>query len=310
MAMMALGMLLAAGPAMAATQLGDAAPALAISKWVKGDAITLKEADEKDKVTVVEFWATWCGPCRVTIPHLTELQEKYKDDVVFIGVSAEEADVVASFVEKQGEKMAYRVAVDDERKTSKAYMEAFNVSGIPHAFIVDKAGHIVFSSHPMDEGFESTLQAVIADEFDLTAVKAKAEREGKINEALQAYEKVITGAEPVESAGKHEDALYALLKDDAERLAWLAYVLCEAPELAHRNLEFAAKMGKRAVELTEDKDADVLDSYATVLFNQGKAAEAIAVEKKALELVGDNAELREHIEQQIARFEAGATAES
>jgi thiol-disulfide isomerase/thioredoxin len=66
---------------------------------------------------VVEFWATWCGPCRVSIPHLTELQKKFKTQgVTFIGVSDETEDKVKPFVDKMGDKMDYTVAVDDERR--------------------------------------------------------------------------------------------------------------------------------------------------------------------------------------------------
>ncbi len=52
--------------------LGDPAPALAVKEFVKGAPVT---AFQKGNVYVVEFWATWCGPCRTSIPHLTELQK-------------------------------------------------------------------------------------------------------------------------------------------------------------------------------------------------------------------------------------------
>src|SRR5215510_7930870 len=102
-----------------AAQLGDPAPALQISDWVKGDPLDLAEAKGK-QVVVVEFWATWCGPCRVSIPHLTELQKKFKD-VAFVGVSNEDPDTVKKFVTKMGDQMDYAVAVDKEDKTSDGY---------------------------------------------------------------------------------------------------------------------------------------------------------------------------------------------
>src|SRR6188474_3333423 len=82
--------------ALSAAELGETAAPLEISEWVKGDAIDLATAKGK-KVLVVEFWATWCGPCRTSIPHLTEMQKKFKD-VVFIGVSDEDAATVKKFV--------------------------------------------------------------------------------------------------------------------------------------------------------------------------------------------------------------------
>src|SRR5215470_10631086 len=86
--------------ASAAEQLGvgDAAPKLEVKEFVKGEPV--KQFD-KGKIYVVEFWATWCPPCRESIPHLTGLQKKHKD-VVFIGVSVSERDPkgVKPFVEK------------------------------------------------------------------------------------------------------------------------------------------------------------------------------------------------------------------
>jgi len=131
---------------------GEPAAALAVAHWVKGDPV-----DVSSGVQVVEFWATWCPPCRTSIPHLTELQEKFKDrGVNIIGVSNEELDTVKPFVDKMGDKMAYTVAID-AGGTSEGYMTKYGVGGIPHAFVV-KDGAVVWHGHPMAE-----LEAAIAD---------------------------------------------------------------------------------------------------------------------------------------------------
>jgi thiol-disulfide isomerase/thioredoxin len=126
-------------PLAPAAELGDAAEPLQIAAWVKGKPVDLAAGKGK-QVFVIEFWATWCGPCRESIPHLTELQKQFKDKgVVFIGITDEKTEVAKKFVEKMGAKMDYTVAVD-AGKTSKGYMEAYGVNGIPNAFVVDKAG--------------------------------------------------------------------------------------------------------------------------------------------------------------------------
>src|SRR3954468_10526558 len=102
--------LAAAAPAAKPLSPGDPAPKLEVKEFVKGEPV---KALDKGTVYVVEFWATWCPPCRTSIPHLTELQKKHKDLVV-IGVSVSERDFdkVKPFVEEMGDKMDYRVAID------------------------------------------------------------------------------------------------------------------------------------------------------------------------------------------------------
>lgn len=147
-------------PAFAA-KLGDPAKPLQISKWVKGEPVKLSDGKGK-QIYVVEFWATWCPPCRDSIPHLTELQKKYKSKgVTFIGISTEKnAKTVERFVKSMGRKMDYTVALDKNNATAKAYMTAFGVNTIPHAFIVDKAGKIVWHGLPLSAKFEAQLKAM------------------------------------------------------------------------------------------------------------------------------------------------------
>ncbi len=129
------------------TKLGDAAYPLAGLTWVKGAPVTIAPG----KVYVVEFWATWCPPCRKSIPHLTELAKKYADRVVFIGVSDEDVATVKPFVADLGDQMDYNVAVDTAGKVIDGYMAAFGQGGIPTAFIVDAQSRVVWLGHPMGD---------------------------------------------------------------------------------------------------------------------------------------------------------------
>lgn len=194
--------------------LGDPAPKLVVKEFLKGEPV---RGFEPGKTYVVEFWATWCGPCLATIPHLTELQKKYQD-IRFIGVSIweDEPKEVAPFVKEMGDKMGYRVAVDavpdgaepEAGSMAKAWMDAAGEGGIPAAFIVNGEGKIAWIGHPllMDEPL-----AKIADgSYDLKA--AVAERK----EALEREAKLLAIYDKLEKA---EDDPKAMLKILDEAIA-------------------------------------------------------------------------------------------
>lgn len=160
----------------AVLSIGDKAPALSINKWVKGEPVT---SFQKGNVYVVEFWATWCGPCRQSIPHLTEIQSNFKGKgVTVIGVSSGETNGLADvepFVKKMGDKMVYTVAFDEQGQTSKAWMEASGQEGIPTSFIVNQEGRIAWIGHPM-AGLDGVLAKVVDKSFDLDKAAAEAKK--------------------------------------------------------------------------------------------------------------------------------------
>lgn len=155
----------------ATLKVGDPAPKLQVAKWVQG---TLVKEFEPGQTYIVEFWATWCGPCKVSIPHLNELHEKFKDKkLVVIGQDVWERDesLVAPFVKKMGDKMTYRVAMDDksdEKDGAMAvtWMKAAGQRGIPSAFIVNSEGKIAWIGHPMGLK-EALLEDILAGRHDL-----------------------------------------------------------------------------------------------------------------------------------------------
>jgi thiol-disulfide isomerase/thioredoxin len=103
-----------------------------------------KAPDLKGKPAVVEFWATWCPPCRASIPHLNELNKKYKDKgLVIIGISDEDQKKVTEF--RKTLPMDYTVAID-----KKDLGQKLGVTGIPHAFVVGKDGKVAWQGHPME----------------------------------------------------------------------------------------------------------------------------------------------------------------
>jgi thiol-disulfide isomerase/thioredoxin len=161
--------------------VGDAAPALQIEKWVKGEPVT---GFEKGKVYVVEFWATWCAPCKLSMPHLTELQQQYKDKgLTIIGVASpgwrNTQTEVEDFVKEGSIPMGYTVAWDkgvasDEKDkndkpvmlgaTDNAYMKAARQSGIPRSFVIDGKGNLAWLGHPME--LDYVLDEIVAGKWD------------------------------------------------------------------------------------------------------------------------------------------------
>src|SRR5947209_897878 len=90
-------------------KVGDAAPPLTVTKWLSGAEV---KSFEPGKVYVVEFWATWCGPCVVMMPHLGDIQEELgPKGVTVIGFTAKDdgntPERVAAFVGKRGDKLGY-----------------------------------------------------------------------------------------------------------------------------------------------------------------------------------------------------------
>ncbi len=212
-----LGLLLCLMPALwAQTTLkeGDKAPPLKVARWIKGNPV---QRFEPGRVYVVEFWATWCGPCRQSIPHLTELARKFAGKVTFVGVSIWEnprgntrddyIPRVEQFVREMGEKMDYTVAVDDPQGTmARTWMTAAGQNGIPTAFVVDQHGRIVWIGHPMAE-LEQVLEQVIAGRFNWQKV-AKERQARERDEA--AVDQLMRRVENLRQQKKYADALKEL----------------------------------------------------------------------------------------------------
>ncbi|MCX7626073.1 MAG: TlpA family protein disulfide reductase [Candidatus Sumerlaeaceae bacterium] len=150
-------------------ELGSPAKPLATVDWVTTPPASIAWG-AIGKITVVEFWATWCTPCRFSIPHLAELQDRYTSEgVTIVGISTEEKNVVADFVAARAGEMRYLVGVDRDNSLYRAYMRAFDVKGIPHAFIVSADGRILWHGHPLR--MDEPLAAIVDNRYDLEKMR-------------------------------------------------------------------------------------------------------------------------------------------
>jgi thiol-disulfide isomerase/thioredoxin len=155
----------------ASLKAGDPAPSLKITKWLQGDAV---KKFESGKVYVVEFWATWCASCIRHMPHLAELQSKYKEKgVTIIGFTSRDIlgsvgnteEEVSAFVKKRGPALKYTFAYADEATMIDAWMK-----GQEHfcTFVVDKAGRIAYVGGPLF--LDMVLSKVLAGDATAKAI--------------------------------------------------------------------------------------------------------------------------------------------
>lgn len=329
-------MMLPVAPAMAADEpaseapkaetgklvVGDKAPAIQVEKWLQGDEI--KEF-KTGHAYVVEFWATWCGPCINAMPHMSKMSKQYKDaNIHFVGVNvwernygAETLEKVTKFVKDQGSRLTYNVAYDGgDAKMANAYMKAAGQNGIPCAFLVDREGKIAWIGHPMmldlplDMMAKGTWDSVKGPAAIKSAEAAMEKIYEKANEgdfagaitAFDAFAKeypaVAGGMQDMKlqllMAGGKESESYALMQTmgetaiaekDVEKLNMIAWSIVDPDStFKNRNLELATKMAEKAVEFSEGKSPDVLDTMARVHFTKGEVDKAIEIQTKAVEL--------------------------
>ena len=243
-----------AAPTTLALSIGSKAPIPEISDFVRGEKPTFFEPG---KVYVIEFWATWCPPCRQSMPHLTKLAEDMKSKgVVIVGVSDEKVETVRTFLEKDEwkQKARYTLATDPDRSTHKAYMEASGQGGIPTAFIV-KEGVVQWIGHPME--MDAPLAKIVDGTWDPKTAK-------------QSFEDAV--AEEMKAMGRQNDMTKAIDSKDWDK----AVALIDA--------EIAASTGEEAMQSKVQK--------AQILLVAGRSEAAYAL---CAELIKEDPALRNFV---------------
>ncbi len=310
---------LAATSAKAQLKVGDVAPPVTVTDWVKGKPMDVLK-DNKGKVIVLEFWATWCAPCIQMIPSNTELYERYKDKgLVFIGVTdtgqGQQLSSVQAFVGQQGDRMSYPIAFDSTQKTDMAYVQGTGAIGIPHAVVIGKDGKIAWFGHPMEPIMETTIKDLLMDRFDPKRAEKQAEIQAKLTPLLNDFNFAVQRSEwdrclelteqmlaidpenfdamrfnvyilmeEMQSAEKLTNWVKTMIAkhgDNAQTMAILSSLMLAMPEVTDRQPELAIETANSAMA-SPSKDSLSLQMVAQTFYQLGLVDSAIKAQQAAV----------------------------
>ena len=331
--------------------IGDQAPPIDIAHWIKGDKI---DEFESGKVYVVEFWATWCGPCIASMPHLSELQEKYTDyDVKFISVSDEDLQTVVGFLFKEykgdgkihNDRTQYTLTTDPDKSVMNDYFRAAGQTGIPSAFIVGKDTKVEWIGHPMS--MDEPLESIVKDTWDRDQFKVTFEEnmaKQRLSQSMLKSVRDATSAKDWEAAIEAIDKLTALgddyaayktqkymiladqLKDydranafagevveqswdNANALNQIAWFMVDEAGLENCDAALAMKAAKRANELTEQKNAALLDTLARIYYETGDVKSALKWQRMAADQLNGNESYAEDVRKYLKKYQQEVDSE-
>lgn len=321
-----LGMSGAAAPALA-LNVGDKAPALAIAEWIQGEPIDFAK-DIGKRIYMVEFWATWCPPCKISVPVLNKIQNRFKDQLTIIGVTSADdrgntVSAVKRFVKEHGAGMIYHVAMDRDERTTTAYLASTGIPGIPYAYLVGNDGKIAWHGSPLDPAMEDIVTQLVAGKYDAESAKKAAETEREVQRRFQElftyvqrgeFSKVWDGligilkldpgnmdamdvltqiyvneTRDVDRFRRFVNEHIAAQKGSATVMLRLATVLCNIEDLGARVPDLAIEAAKAGYEASDRKDPMITATYAQALYQVGALDRAIELQKEAIAVGGEEA---------------------
>lgn len=282
-----------------ALAVGDKAPPLKVGEWVNPSPVDLLDTDSEapKPFFLIEFWATWCQPCRMMMPHINDLQRKYAGaGFVVIAISTEPADVVRRFVESMGPAMNYAVVVDtDKRDTYDAYMRAVGAPGIPHAFLIDREGRLVWYGVPAGKEIDPLIDRLAGTDYTLKSEQL-AERAERL---IARYFATLNRGDPAE-ARKLGERIVEWGRARPDMLREFAWRILTEPGIESRDAETALKAATVAVS-AKPEDFRALETLARAEFESGQVAGAVETQKRAIAACNE-AILRVRMEETLDTF--------
>jgi thiol-disulfide isomerase/thioredoxin len=294
-----------AASSVSALAVGESAPAMSVGEWVKASPVDLLDfgGDGPKPFFLIDFWATWCQPCRMMMPHINDLQRRYADaGLVVIGVSNESVETIRGFVESMGEGMGYAVVADTEgRDIYNAYMRPVGSPGIPHAFLIDRDGRLVWHGVPVEKEIDPLIERLAGKDYTL-----KSEQLAERAERLVARYFATLKRGDDEEAGKIGLRIVEWGSARPEMLREFAWRILTDPDLDSGDAETALAASKVAVQAGPN-DFRALETLALAQFESGHLAEAVETQKKAIAACPETV-LQKRMEETLDKFQS-ATAE-
>lgn len=249
--------------------VGDAAPAVSVAEWIVGGLAS----EGPPRVRVVEFWATWCAPCRRSLATLTALAKAHGEKVEVIAIAGADAqgetlDRVRAFVAKRRGEIGYAVGFDEGAATRSAWLGAARIGRIPTAFVVGPDGRIAWIGDSVRsvKGLETAVAELVEGRFDMTkAVSAARGEKSRRAAAEEAGVEVQIRLRDAVRADDHEGvigAVEALLRLDEQRYGRLAVVAFNAMLSGRRDARGAAAFAREMLTSRLRDDAVALDALA------------------------------------------------
>lgn len=168
-------------------RVGSPAPSIKVEDWLRGQPVT---TFEPGKVYIIEFWATWCGPCIASMQNLVILQSKYRSSgVEVVGIAAHEQASTAdearasldAWLTKSLPNLNFAIAFDYSGEMNKLWMDPSFSVGIPSSFVIDRDGRFAFIGHPtqLDNALPKVLNGSWAVSDEAKALDAERITKGR-----------------------------------------------------------------------------------------------------------------------------------